>query len=72
VGSSFFKSKVSPAITGGGNAGLQARAIGSIGAGARGAGIGAQKDLARAEAVNKAHPFKPPARSAAYAKGPKI
>jgi hypothetical protein len=68
VGSSFFKEKA-PSF-GGGNPGLEARAIGSIGAGARGASIGAQKDIAAAQAINK-HPFKPLKRSAAYPPGPK-
>jgi hypothetical protein len=69
MGTSFFKSK-EPSINGGGNPGLEARAIGGVGAGARGAAIGQQKSLSKAESINK-HMFKPLARSAAYPKGPK-
>ena len=71
MGSSFFKGKA-PAI-GGGNPGLEARAIGSIGSGEKGAMIGAQKSLGAAQAINngafkaRAAPLK---RSAAYPKGP--
>ena len=69
MGTSFFKGKA-PSI-GGGNPGLEARAIGSaVGAG-RGAGIGAQKSLSKAEAINKAGALKPSKRDAAFAPGPK-
>lgn len=71
MGSSFFKGKA-PSI-GGGNPGLEARAIGSSVYGARNAGAAAQKGIGAAQAINnaaiKAHgPLK---NSAAYPKGPK-
>jgi hypothetical protein len=70
MGSSFFKGKGSP-ITGG-NQNMEARALGAGQYAARGAGIGAQKSLGKAEGINSkaiaAHgPLK---RSAAYPKGP--
>lgn len=74
MGSSFFKGKGKEPQIGGGNQGLEARAIGAASGASRGAGIGAQKNLLQATAVDnaayKAHgPLK---RSAAYPKGPKI
>ena len=73
MGSSFFKGKA-PSI-GGGNPGLEARAIGAIGSGEKGAAIGAQKSLGAAQAVNSGA-FKarstPLKRSAAYPKGPAL
>lgn len=67
MGSSFFKGKA-PSI-GGGNPGLEARAIGSSVYGSRAAGTAAQKDIAKAEAIGK-QGAKPLKRSAAYPKGP--
>ena len=76
MGTNFFKSKGSagamPMGGSGNNLGLEARAIGAaIGAG-RGAAIGAQKDLSKAEGINKGAAFKPLKRSAAYPAGPKL
>jgi hypothetical protein len=72
VGSSFFKGK-GPAI-GGGNQGLEARAIGSSAYAARGAGAAAQKGIGVAQGINNAAIKSHGAlkRSAAYPKGPKI
>jgi hypothetical protein len=72
MGTQFFKGKGGPAITGAGNPGLEARAIGSAAGAGRGAAIGAQKTLGKAEAINKAGAFKPMKRSAAYPPGPKV
>jgi hypothetical protein len=71
MGTEFFKGKA-PAINGGGNPGLEARSIGSAISAGRGAQIGAQKTLGKAEAINKAGAFKPLKRSAAYPAGPKL
>lgn len=71
MGSSFFRGKSSP-ITGGGNTGQTARAIGQSGYASRGAGAAAQKGISMAAGINKAGAFKPTKRSAAYAKGPKV
>lgn len=67
MGSHFFKSpKIGPS-----NMNLQARALGAIQGGGRGASIGAQKDEGLALAANKAK-FKPQKNSGAYAPGPKV
>lgn len=72
MGSSFFKNKSGP-INGGGNPGLLARSIGASASGAKGAGIGAQKALGAAQAINKAaFNHGPLKRSAAYPAGPKL
>jgi hypothetical protein len=75
MGSSFFKGKGGhgPAITGGGNPGLEARAMGAAVSGGRGSAIGAQKSLGAASAINKAA-FAPKIqkRGAAYPAGPKL
>lgn len=72
MGSSFFKNKGTPIS--GGNPGLEARAIGSIGYGARSAAGGAAKTLGVAQGINNAAIKSHGAlkRSAAYPKGPKI
>lgn len=70
MGTSFFKGKA-PNISGG-NPGLEARAIGAATYGGRGAAIGAQKSLSKAEGINKAAQHGPMKRSAAYPKGPVI
>ena len=74
MGSSFFKNQGKGPTIGGGNPGLEARAIGSAVYGARAAGAADQKDIGAAQGINnaaiKAHgPLK---RSAAYPKGPKL
>ena len=51
---------------------MEARAIGSSVYASRGAAAGANKDLAAAQAINKAGKLKPSVRSAAYPKGPKV
>ena len=64
-----------PAIGGGGgNPGLEARAIGSSTYGSRAAGIGAQKDIGMAQGINNAaiKSHGPLKNSAAYPKGPKL
>ena len=71
MGTSFFKNKGGPPITGG-NPGLEARAIGQSAYGIRAGAAGAQKDLGAAMAINKAGQFKPMKNSAAYPKGPKL
>ena len=65
MGSSFFKGKGTPIS--GGNQNQEARALGAGQYAARGAGIGAQKDLDKAMFKPKGGPLK---RSAAYPKGP--
>ena len=72
MGSQFFKGKAQAPLTGGGNPGLEARAIGSAVSGGRGSAIGSQKSLGAASAINKAaFAAKPLKHSAAYAPGPK-
>lgn len=71
MGSQFFKGKGQQQPISGGNPGLEARAIGSAVYGSRGAAVGAQKDLGKADAIAKAG-LKPLKRTAAFAKGPKI
>ena len=67
MGSHFFKvPKVGP-----GNMNLEARAAGASQGAARGAGIGAQKDLSLALGANKSK-FKPQKTNGAYAPGPKV
>ncbi len=71
MGSSFFKGAgAEPKITGS-NTNQLARGLNAGQYGARSAGIGAQKDLMQAAAINKAGAFKPLKNSAAYPKGPK-
>lgn len=70
MGTSFFKSNGSK-LTGGAQ-NMEARAIGSSVYASRGAAAGANKDLAAAQAINKAGKLKPSVRSAAYPKGPKV
>lgn len=70
MGTSFFKNQ-GQKITGT-PANMQARAIGSSVYASRGAGATAQKDIAAADAINKAGKFKPMKRSAAYPQGPKV
>lgn len=69
MGSSFFKGNAqkSPQI-GGGNPGLEARAIGASSGAARGSGLGAEKAL---KGAMKTGGFKRSTGSAAYAPGPK-
>lgn len=73
MGTSFFKGNKPGAITGS-NTNQLNRALSSGAYGARSAGIGAQKDLGAASALNSkaiaAHG--PSKRSAAYPKGPKV
>jgi hypothetical protein len=68
MGTSFFKNKGATMPTG--NQSMSARAMGAPAYAARGAAIGAQKDIGAAQAINKAGKFKPLKRSAAYPKGP--
>lgn len=72
MGSQFFKAK-GPAITGG-NQNQLARAVGAGAYASRGASIGAQKDLAAAQAVNKAAiaAHGPLKGTSAHPKGPKV
>ena len=70
MGTSFFRNS-GPKITGGGNPGLESRAMGAAVGAQHGAAIGSQKDLAAALALNK-HLFKPNPKSGAYPPGPKI
>jgi hypothetical protein len=75
VGTSFFKgNKQHAAPVTGSNTTQLARALNAGQYGARGAGIGAQKALAGAQAVNKAaiSAHGPLKRSAAYPPGPKV
>jgi hypothetical protein len=73
MGTSFFSGAGKPKVlTGGGNAGQTARAIGQSGYAARSAGTAAQKGINQALSINKAGKFKPMSRSAAYPKGPKV
>jgi hypothetical protein len=73
MGSSFFKGIQGrgPKITDSGQ-NLAARALGAGQYAARSAGMGAQKDIAAAQAINKAGAGKPMKRSAAYPPGPKV
>ena len=74
MGSSFFKGMGKGPTIGGGNPGLEARAIGSASYGARAASVGAQKDLGAAQAINNAA-IKSHGKlknSAAYPKGPAL
>ena len=71
MGTGFFKSKPPKAYQSSGQ-NLQARAGGAGGYSGRAAGAGAQKDIAGAIAMFKAHPLKPTAKTAAtVAPGPK-
>lgn len=74
MGSSFFKGMGKGPAIGGGNPGLEARAIGSSTYGSRAAGIGAQKDIGMAQGINNAaiKSHGPLKNSAAYPKGPKL
>lgn len=72
MGSSFFKGQGKGPTIGGGNPGLEARAIGASNYASRGAGAAAQKGIGQALAINKAGAHKPLKNSAAYPKGPKI
>lgn len=74
MGSSFFKGAGKPGAIGGGNQGIEARAIGASGYAARGAGGAAQKSVGQAQGINNAaiKSHGPLKRSAAYPKGPKI
>ena len=67
MGSHFFKVPK----TGPGGSNLEARAIGASAGQARGAGIGADKDLSLALKANKSM-FKPQKTNGAYAPGPKV
>ena len=67
MGSHFFKVPK----TGPGGSNLQARAIGASAGQARGAGIGADKDLSLALKANQSK-FKPQKTNGAYAPGPKV
>jgi hypothetical protein len=72
MGSNFFKGAGHAGGIGPGNMNQMARAEGTGAYGARTAGIGAQKSLGQAQAVNKAAIAAHGAlkRSAAYPKGP--
>jgi len=70
MGSSFFK-KAGANPTPGGMQGLEARAMGANVGAARGAAMGAAKDIGAAQGINKAGYGGPSKRSAAYAPGPK-
>ncbi len=67
MGTHFFKS---PQLSGV-SQNLEARAIGAGTYAARGAAVGAQKDIGAAQGINKAAYQGVPKRTAAYAPGPK-
>lgn len=69
MGTKFFQK--APTISGGGNLNMESRALNSNQYAARASAGAAQKDLAAAQALYKAHGFKPQQRGAAYPKGPK-
>lgn len=72
MGSHFFQKQGAKGITGS-NTNLQARAIGASSYASRTAGMGAQKDVAAASAINKNKaPLAKSERSTAYPKGPKL
>jgi hypothetical protein len=71
MGTSYFKGKGGgPPIVGSSTQQL-ARGLNAGQYGTRSAGVGAQKDVAAAMAINKAGAFKPLKRTAAYPAGPK-
>jgi len=69
VGSKFYQKP--PNIGAGGSQNMTARAIGSGAYQGRADAGAAQKDIAAAMALYKAHAFKPMKNSAAYPPGPK-
>lgn len=70
MGTRFFQPKAS-AISGGGNMNMESRAINAGAYTGRAASGAANKDIAAAMALYKAHAMKPSIRSAAYPPGPK-